>query len=182
MGKAKTAKSFLLKKGQYDKLKDLEYSEELRKPSQDSFPMSSNVESNGKLKWLDVYIKILEGDWKLAPPEKTKTKAGKSSARCWKQGGVSLVLEKGPDEKYYDSGFVIHHQKGIGGNYCGWLQFQKACSRRTSDISKHVKNCICGDKKQEEQPLSGSIFSFVANKETTLDKTDIEEINSSMRK
>ena len=64
-------------------------------------------------------MNLIKGLWKIAPPEKTKTRAGKDSARCWKVGGVSLILEKGLDETFYDTGFVIHYHKAINGAYCG---------------------------------------------------------------
>ena len=81
MGKKRVASAYLFGQ-QYDTLKNTEVCEELADQSQFPFPLSPTaVDDNSKLMPKEVYMKILEGSFMLAPPERTKT-SRKSVSKC----------------------------------------------------------------------------------------------------
>ena len=179
MGKTKVAADCIRKVTELRKLMNLGYVKELEIPNEDSFLQSKVIEKNGKLTRAQVYKLLIDGSQMISPPERTKTRKGEDAARCWQSGGLDIVIEQDGDT-YYDTGYVIHHQRDANGVYCGWLNFQKEQTRRTSDLTKHVTKCDCG--KGEQSVATGQqVLTFHPTKEATLSKKDVEEINHAMR-
>ena len=78
MGKKRVAAAHLHGE-RYKSLVNMEIPEELAIASKFQFPLSSTIEANGKLTAKEVYVKILEGEFFISPPEKTKTERNKVS-------------------------------------------------------------------------------------------------------
>ena len=57
----------------YKTLKTMEICDDLVVPSPVPFPLSPTAEDNSKLLAREVYLKIIEGTFRIAPPEKTET-------------------------------------------------------------------------------------------------------------
>ena len=92
MGKKRVAAAHLQGERYYKNLVNMEIIEELATAPRFQFPISSNIEANGKLTAKEVYSKILEGGFFISPPEKTKTSRATIS-KCWTRG-MKLVVEK----------------------------------------------------------------------------------------
>ena len=97
----------------YDLLTKLTVPEELATGRLVSFPYSPSAADYGKLQPTAVYKALLENSVYLAPPELSK-----NTAECWKRG-AKLLVEKRTDDKYYFTGWVIHHAMTKIGGYCG---------------------------------------------------------------
>ena len=72
MGKKRVAASHLHGKN-YETLKRLEVIEDLVEPATSPFPLAPNSEENSKLSPLEVYLRLINGTFYIAPPEKSKT-------------------------------------------------------------------------------------------------------------
>ena len=149
---SKRAKNFLLQTEQLNKLKALEIPENLKVPSPQTSPFSSNVEVHMKYNEKTVYKKLIDGEWFIATPEAAKMK-GNRVAECWKNS-VRLIVEK-KEDNFEFTGWLIHHATDDNGTYCGWLSKQKGPKIRTSDLGNHFTKgakCKAGVPDAEPSP------------------------------
>ena len=101
MGKKRVAAAHL-RGERYKSLVNMEIIDDLATGRKYNFPVSSNLEANGKLPAREVYLKILEGEFFISPPEKTKTSRATVS-KCWIRG-MKLVVEKDTEGTYTFTG------------------------------------------------------------------------------
>ena len=86
MGRKRVAAAYI-RGEKYKKLVNYQIVEDLATPQLVTFKLSTNVTENGKLKPDEVYNKILEGEFFISHPERTKF------AICWKRS-MRLILVK----------------------------------------------------------------------------------------
>ena len=94
MVKAKTASSYI-SGDLFNDLKCMPMSEVMAVPAEESFKPSNKVTEYSHYSRKKVYEKIVNHEFLLAPPEKTKT-TGSNVAKCWTHG-VHLIVEKQDD-------------------------------------------------------------------------------------
>ena len=129
---AKLARNILSQEN-LGKLKELKVPGSLKVRSKKPFKFSTNVETHVKLSHKDVYMKLISGQWKISPPEASKT------STCWKNG-IHLIVEQPQGESNYClTGWFIHHAWDANDVYCGWLSKQQGPKVRTSDMTNHFK-------------------------------------------
>ena len=175
MVKRKVARNYV-SKSNYQLLTQLTIPEELATERQLSFPYSPAGEEYGKLKLNEVYEQLLGNTFFIASPE-----VSKNIAECQKRG-TKLIVEKRADEKYYFTGWVIHHAMTKNGGYCGQLQFFRTKKIRTSDLNRHMKSCECGKHLNPDLP-SGSNqpeIPFQEKRCAKLSHADVKKLNKSI--
>ena len=116
MGKKKVASSYIFG-DEYKSLSKTPIIEDLKSPSQCAYPLSNRAEEYGKLIPKLVYRKILDGEFLISHPEKTKTSRAIVS-RCW-GNGMKLLLERNEVGKFFLTGWIIHQAHSCHGVYCG---------------------------------------------------------------
>ena len=78
MGKKKIAKTFI-PIHDLDKLQNHKYLSVLLESASHPYKLSDNVKDNGALDWKQVYKKIIDGEFFIAKPEKSKASGAKAS-------------------------------------------------------------------------------------------------------
>ena len=91
MVKKKVASTYLHGKV-YEELFNTQIIEELSAPSECAYSKSDKIEDHSTMPVRDVYHKILQGEFLISHPEKTKTSRATVS-KCW-QRGMKLLLER----------------------------------------------------------------------------------------
>ena len=74
------------------KLQNYTYFPQLKISAKHPYALSDSSKEHSKLAWKEVYARIINGDFFITKPERSKI-GGKKSALCWKRG-VEIVVER----------------------------------------------------------------------------------------